>query len=158
MKHIDLIKYGIVPDVTDFNTCAFNSNLLSQITSSSSLVEFSSGKIFCLTQTEFFNLNNVDFQINGHIILSNSMANYQSNGIAMLSFYNSANIRIRGSGKIDGKGFLWWVYVLSGAQDLHGDTAPLGPYDGLQGPQTGAGSAAAWPANRNRIWRLLSLL
>ena len=118
MKHIDLIKYGIVPDVTDFNTCAFNSNLLNQITSSSSLVEFSSGKIFCLTQTEFFNLNNVDFQINGHIILSNSLANYQSNGIAMLSFYNSANIRIRGSGKIDGKGFLWWVYVLSGAQDF----------------------------------------
>ena len=36
----------------------------------------------------------------------------------MLSFYNSANIRIRGSGKIDGKGFLWWVYVLSGAQDF----------------------------------------
>eukprot|EP01084_Bolivina_argentea_P270983 460920_1 len=81
------------------NDCYLNNN--------EGLVSFASGKSFLSFPLNITNVNNIGFEIEGTLILSNDRSKWPKNE-NFIQLTDVTNIQIFGKGLINGQGLIWW--------------------------------------------------
>ncbi|CAA0820190.1 Pectin lyase-like superfamily protein [Striga hermonthica] len=108
-KTFNVMDYGAKGDGKTDDTNAFKNAWLDACKAGNSEVLVPADYTFLLGPLDLsVQCNNIIFQLNGNLLASTSSSAWKGNLLQWLNFRYVTDLRIQGTGRIDGQGLAWW--------------------------------------------------
>mmetsp|Transcript_48728 Transcript_48728/g.66278 ORF Transcript_48728/g.66278 Transcript_48728/m.66278 type:complete len:151 (+) Transcript_48728:17-469(+) len=116
----NILDYGAIPDLTDTNTAYANAHAMTKAiedanagTSTDRAVLVPADNVFTFMPVHVDGLYNFQLTIDGTILASEDYMNWENRTEThvydFITINDSTNIKIDGTGLVDGQGFRWWM-------------------------------------------------
>lgn len=116
----NILEFGAKPGVELWSVATHNSDALLKATIAANSSNFDrtviipEGETFFMYATNFTDIYNVHFQIDGVLKYTDEISKWPTKNFALMYFVDCEGLHMYGKGMLDGQGMKWWRYAYSG--------------------------------------------